>query len=144
MTFAGVSYLAVVVAAVAAWVFGAVWYMTLAKPWIAAQGWRSKDDMPKKSGMAAAAPFIVSFIAELIMAWVLDQVNVWNGIVSAAFVWLGFVATTVVVNYAYPGRPVALMLIDSGHWLGVLIIMGAVIGAFGGVIPSAASSTLLQ
>jgi hypothetical protein len=140
MTFTGVNYLAILIAAIAAWIFGAVWYTALSKPWIAAQGWASKEDMPKKTGMAAAAPFILSFIAELLMAWVLagllghlgpDQVTAWNGIVSAAFVWLGFVATTVVVNYAYPGRSVALMLIDAGHWLGVLIIMGAVIGAFG-------------
>jgi hypothetical protein len=140
MTFAGVSYLAILVAAVAAWVFGAVWYMALSKPWIAAQGWRSKDDMPKMKGMAAAAPFILSFIGELIMAWVLagllahlgpDQVTVRNGIISGAFVWLGFVVTTTVTNYAYPGRSVALMAIDSGHWLGVLVIMGAAIGAFG-------------
>jgi hypothetical protein len=140
MTFAGVSYLASLVAAVAAWVFGAVWYMALSKPWIAAQGWRSKDDMPKMKGMAAAAPFILSFIGELIMAWVLagllahlgpDQVTVRNGIISGAFVWLGFVVTTTVTNYAYPGRSVALMAIDSGHWLGVLVIMGAAIGAFG-------------
>lgn len=140
MSFAGVSYLAILLAAVAAWVFGAAWYMALSKPWITAQGWRSKDDMPKMAGAASATPFILSFIAELIMAWMLagllghlgaDQVTVWNGIVSGAFVWLGFVATTTVTNYAYPGRSVALMAIDSGHWLGVLLIMGAVIGAFG-------------
>jgi hypothetical protein len=140
MTFTGVNYLAVFIAAIAAWLFGAVWYMALSKPWIAAQGWRGKEDMPKMAGMAAAAPFILSFIADLIMAWVLagllghlgpDQVTIWNGIISGAFVWLGFVVTTVVVNYAYPGRSIALMAIDSGHWLGVLLLMGAIIGAFG-------------
>lgn len=139
MTFSGVSYLAILVAAIAAWVFGAAWYMTLSKAWIAAQGWRP-ETMPKASGMEAAIPFILSFVAELIMAWVLagllahlgpGEVTIWNGVVSGAFVWLGFVVTTTVVNYAYPGRSFALMLIDSLHWLGVLVLMGAIIGAFG-------------
>ena len=74
------------------------------------------------------------------MAWVLagllshlgpGQTTVWNGIVSAAFVWLGFVATTIAVNNMFSYRKPKLSVIDSGHWLVVLIVMGAIIGAFG-------------
>jgi hypothetical protein len=54
-----------------------------------------------------------------------------SGIISAVFCWFGFVITTLAVNYAFGGRKPMLTLIDGGHWLGVLIIMGAVIGAFG-------------
>src|SRR5258708_4879894 len=38
MTFAGLNYLAIVIAAVVAWLAGAVWYMSLGKIWTAAQG----------------------------------------------------------------------------------------------------------
>jgi hypothetical protein len=38
MTFAGLNYLAIGIAAVAAWLVGAVWYMGLGKIWTAAQG----------------------------------------------------------------------------------------------------------
>ena len=38
MTFAGVNYLAIVIAAVAAWLAGAGWYMALGKTWMAALG----------------------------------------------------------------------------------------------------------
>ena len=68
------------------------------------------------------------------MAWVLaglighmGDFTVPNGLISAAFAWFGFVITTQSVNYAFG----ALTVIDGGHWLGVLLIMGAVIGAFG-------------
>ena len=114
--------------------------MALAKPWMAAQGWRGKQDMPQKTGAAFAAPFLLSFVAELVMAWALagvlghlgpGQVTVSNGLVSGFFIWLGFVATTTSVNYAYPGRKLMLTIIDAGHWLGVLLIMGLVIGMFG-------------
>ena len=94
--------------------------------------------MPQKSGAAAAAPFIISFVAELIMASMLfgiiqhiGEVNVRRALFSAFFIWLGFVATTTTVNYAFPARRPMLTVIDAGHWLGVLLVMGLVIGLFG-------------
>ena len=130
--------LSVLAAAIAAWLFGAVWYTVLSKPWMAAQGWRGREDLPQKSGAAAAAPFIISFVAELIMAAMLfgiiqhiGEVNVRRSLFSAFFIWLGFVATTITVDNAYPGRRLMLTVIDSAHWLGVLLVMGLVIGLFG-------------
>ena len=132
MAFAGMNYLAVLIAAVAAFAWGAAYYMTLSKQWLAAVG----NAQPNKS----AAPFIISFVALLVMGFVMagliahlgpGQVTLRNGVISGAIVWAGFVATTVFVNNAYPGRKYMLSLIDSGHWLGVLAIQGAVIGAMG-------------
>jgi uncharacterized protein DUF1761 len=132
MAFAGMNYLAVLVAAIAAYAWGAAYYMTLSKQWLAAVG----IAQPNRS----AAPFIISFIALLVMAFVLagsighlgpGNVTVKNGIISGFIVWAGFVATTVFVNNAYPGRKYMLSIIDSIHWLGVLSIQGAVIGAMG-------------
>jgi Protein of unknown function (DUF1761) len=132
MTFAGTNYLAILVAAIGAFAFGAAYYMTLSKQWLAAVGKVEPNRSP--------VPFITSFVAELVMAWVLagmlahfgaGQVTVKNGIISGLFLWLGFVLTTVVVNNGYAGRKFSLTAIDSVHWLGVLVIQGAIIGAFG-------------
>ena len=144
MTFTGLNYLAVFIAAVAGWLIGAGYYMSLANPWVAAHG-RSMEDFKRqaeanKGTPAAYMPYVLAFVAELIMAWVLAgllahlgpaQVTMWNGIVSAVFVWLGFVVTTTAVNNMFGMRKPALTLIDGGHWLLVLIAMGAVIGALG-------------
>ena len=144
MTFAGINYLAVFVAAIAGWLIGAAWYRALANPWVAAHG-RTMQDFKReadaiKGTPAAWLPYLLAFVAELVMAWVLagllghldsGQVTIWNGIVSAAFVWLGFVATTVAVNNMFGMRKAALSVIDSGHWLIVLVVMGGIIGAFG-------------
>ena len=132
MAFAGMNILAILIAAVAAFAGGAAYYMTLSKQWLAAVG----IARPNRS----AAPFIISFVALLVMAFVLagsighlgpGNVSIKNGIISGAIIWAGFVATTVVVNNAYPGRKIMLSIIDSIHWLGVLVIQGAVIGAMG-------------
>ena len=132
MAFAGMNYLAILIAALAAYAWGAAYYTTLSKQWLAAAGLTEV----KRSVM----PFVISFIAVLVMAFVLagsighlgaGNVSIKNGIISGAIIWAGFVATTVFVNNAYPGRKYMLSIIDSIHWLGVLVIQGAVIGAMG-------------
>ena len=137
MGFAGVSYLAVVAAAVASWIFGALWYGLLGERWMAALG-TTKAEMMGPSGKPSPAPFVISFVAELVMAWTLagvvghmGQVSVRNALITAFFAWLGFVITTIVVNNAYTRRKAALTAIDGGHWLGVLLVQGLVIGLIG-------------
>jgi hypothetical protein len=144
MAFAGMNVHAIVLAAVAAWIAGAVWYGALGRPWVAAQG-RTMEEFKaqqaaRKGTLAASWPFVLSFLAELVMAWVLagvvghlgpGQVTIRNGIISALFIWAGFVVTTLAVNNAFAGRKAALTLIDAGHWLVVLLVMGAVIGLMG-------------
>lgn len=134
MAFGGMSYFAIFVAAVAGFMVGAVWYGVLSMPWM-----KAARIAPGSSNMSPVT-FLTTFIAEIVMAWVLagvighlgvDQVTIRNGIISGAFVWLGFVATTLVVNHRYGGFGWDLTLIDAGHWLLVLLVMGAVIGAFG-------------
>ena len=53
-----------------------------------------------------------------------------NGLITAALIWFGFILTSVVVNYAFSGRKVMLIVIDAGYWLGVMVILGAILGAF--------------
>ena len=144
MTFTAINYSVIVAAAVAAWFFGALYYTVLSKPWMAALDVSMAEMKRRQAGrgkLKSASPFILSFIAEIIMAWVMGrvlghlgpgQVTLRNGIVSALFLWVGFVLTTVATNNAYPGRKVMLTVIDAGHWLGVMLIIGAVVGAFGG------------
>jgi hypothetical protein len=138
MTFAGINYWAVLVAAATAWGFGGVWYRLLARPWMAAHGFTSEQIRAHHGKGAASWPLIVSFVADLIMAWMLagvlghlGAVTFTNGVISAAFLWLGFVITTLAVNNMFGMRSHRLILIDGGHWLGALLLMGAIIGALG-------------
>jgi hypothetical protein len=140
MSFAGINYLAIVVAAVAAWLAGAAWYMAFAKPWMAGLGTTPEKMQEMKGQPGSFLPFVGAFAAELVMGWVLagliahlgpGQVTVRNGLISGAFCWLGFVITTMVVNYSFARRDWRLLLIDSGHWLVVLLLIGAIIGVMG-------------
>jgi hypothetical protein len=140
MAFAGMNYLAVVIAAVAAWLAGAGWYMAFGKPWMAALGTTPEKMQAMRGEPGAYLPFIYAFVAELVMAWVLaglishlgpGQVTLRNGVISGAFSWFGFVIPTMLVNNSFARRDWRLMLIDGGHWLVVLVLIGGIIGAMG-------------
>src|SRR3954464_529705 len=103
MGFAHMNYLSILLAAAAAWIFGGIYYTTLGRQWMAAQGKSMEQcgaEMAGKSTLAKAAPFILVFVGEIIMAWVLygilvhlNMFTVRAGAISAAFCWLGFVLT---------------------------------------------------
>jgi len=141
MAFLTVNWLSIVAAAVMAWIFGAVYYGILGSAWLAAQDKTMaacKQEQAAKSALAKAAPFILSFVAELVMAWALYGIlmhmglfTLRAGIIAGMLCWLGFVLTTIAVNNAFSGRKPMLTVIDAGHWLGVLAIIGAVLGWIG-------------
>jgi hypothetical protein len=54
-----------------------------------------------------------------------------GGVISGAFCWLGFVLTTMLVNNSFGRRDWRLLLIDGGHWLLVLLLIGGIVGAMG-------------
>jgi uncharacterized protein DUF1761 len=142
MTFAGINHLAILVAAVAAWLGGAVYYTALGKLWVAAQGKTVEqfhaEKEAKKGTPAAWLPFALAFLAYLAMAWVLagmvghlGAVTIRSAVISGLFVWAGFVVTTLLVNNAFAGRRYLLTVIDAGHWLLGVVLMGLVIGWMG-------------
>ena len=131
MVFTGVSYVAVLVAAVAGFVFGSAWYGVLGKQWRSAAGMTG----PFKPNPVT---FVIAFICQLVMAWMLaglighmGEVTIGRSLITALFAWIGFVVTAMIVNHRFQSSPWSLTLIDGAHWLGVLLVMGVVIGLFG-------------
>ena len=138
MSFSGVNYFAVVIAALAGFGLGAVWYSVLSKPWMHAVGLTEAECKARNQGAGRIVPFVISIVALFVMAWMLagimghlGQISIRGGVISGFLVWLGFVITTMGVNHWFSGAPTKLTLIDGGYWLAVLLIQGAVIGAFG-------------
>ena len=140
MTFTGVNYLAIVAAAIAAWLASAAWYTSLGGIYMAALGKTPEQAKFDRTKPGAFLPFIYALVANLIIGWMLagllghlgaGQVTLRNGVISGAFLWFGFILTTMVVNFSFSGRDKRLLLIDAGNWLIVLVVIGAVVGAIG-------------
>lgn len=141
MAFITVNWLAIFLAAVAAWVFSAVYYTSLGTTYMTALGKtpeQCQSEMAAKSMIGRIAPFVAAFIGNLIIAWalygLLAHLNVFSlrgGAISGALSWFGFVITTMAVNNAFTGRSPRITLIDGGNWLGAMVICGAIVGWFG-------------
>jgi hypothetical protein len=126
-----INYLAVVIAAVAGFLVGWGWYAVFGKVWMQGLGKTTDRAMP-------IVPLIIAGVACLVMAWMLaglmghlGNITIRGGAISGAFVWVGFVLTTTATNQAFHGDKPVVTAIDAGHWLAVLLVMGAIIGAFG-------------
>src|SRR4029079_17420904 len=136
-----VNWISVVAAAVAAWLFGGVYYSALGKQWMAAQGKTMEQclaEQASKSSTEKFAPFIIVFISEIVIAWalygILVHMNAFTlrgGLISAALIWFGFVLTTMASNHAFTGKRPMLTVIDGGGWLGAFLIIGAIVGWMG-------------
>lgn len=140
MSFEGFSHWAVLLAAVVSFIFGGIWYGVLSGPWLAAANVKLEDIQVNK-GKVVIAPYVIAFLGQLVMAYFLagllahfgaEQFNLKGGLLAAASVWLGFVMAPMAVNHAFQGAKKELTLIDGGHWFGVLLLQGAIIGSMGG------------
>lgn len=129
-------YLGVLVAAVAAYAFGAVWYMTLSKPWIKASG-IEVDESGKPVGGGSVVPFIVAFGSNVLVAGMMRHIfalsdidTVEKGLVSGLGIGLFLACPWLLTCYSFGGRPVRLSLIDGGNVTIGCAIIGVVLTLF--------------
>jgi hypothetical protein len=128
------NYVAVFVAALAYWLLGAVWFAVLfSKPWMALENITPEQ----ASGMNPIAPYIISFILNLVIAFVLAQLCAWRNASTAArgaalgiLIWIGFVGPVTYTTYMYEMRPKQLFAINEFYPLVGLCLMGAILGAW--------------
>ncbi|MEQ9039751.1 MAG: DUF1761 domain-containing protein [Silicimonas sp.] len=121
--------LGVVLAAAAAWVFGAIWYGVIGKKWMEASGLTEESIDRRKP-----APYIVSFICTLLVAGMLRHILVMGGIEGvgeSVLTGLGlglFVASPwIVTNVMFAQRDKSLIWMDSAYPTIGMALMGGVL-----------------
>jgi len=135
--FANVNFLALALAVVASMAIGAVWYSVFAKQWMKAAGFSDEQKQQVNEGHNPSV-YLFAVLSHIVMAYVFSGViyhaggfSLYGGIVTALFCWLAFVVTTMVVTHRFQMRSWSLTLIDSSHYLFVMLAQGAIIGWFG-------------
>ena len=135
MTFDGINYLAVLTAALAGWLLAIAWYQILVKRWLAREGKTEKvlgpGSYPKGYVLWV---LVVELITARILADVIGQggaINVSRAIIWGVLCFAGFVGPVMVTNSYLLGRRGMLGVIMHGYWIVALLLMSAIIGAFG-------------
>ena len=129
-----INWLAVLLAAVATFVLGGIWYGPLfGRIWRAAEG---QTEPPAKGAKHPAFVFGLSFVLMLIAAAFLavalePDPNVPRSVGFGLAVGIGWVATAFGVNYLFAGRRFALFAVDAAYNIALFALMGLIIGLFG-------------
>jgi hypothetical protein len=133
-----VNYVAVLLAAIASMVAGFLWYspMVLGKPWMKQMGLTA--DKLKKAQKEMGKLYGVSFVVALLTAFVLSHVMTMSmayfhysklstGLISAFWMWLGFVMPVQVTDQIFGAKNWKLLAINTGYQLVALLAMGVVL-----------------
>jgi hypothetical protein len=129
--------LPVLVAALAAFLIGALWYspVLFAKAWVRAHGYTPEKLATMKA--AAGRAYAGTFVAFVVMASVVGLLILHLGADSAGdgaawgfHAWLGFALPIGFTAQLYSDKPVAAFLIDAGYQLVYMTVMGAILGGW--------------
>ncbi|MBI1171071.1 DUF1761 family protein [bacterium] len=126
-------FVAVIVAALVAYGFGAFWYMRMSQPWMAAAG-IPVDANGRPAGNGSALPFVVGFVAELLVAGMMRHIfamaqmhTIVEGIMGGFGIGAFLITPWVAMNYAFAARPYRLTLIDGVNSVVGCTLMGLVL-----------------
>lgn len=124
--------LSVILAAAAAWIFGAVWYGIIGQRWMAATG-LTEETVNRKD----PAPYIVSFVCAVLVAGMFRHILSMTGIESlgkSALVGLGlglFIAAPwIATNVMFGQRDQGLIWMDGAYPTIGMALMGVVLALF--------------
>ena len=135
LDFAGVNWVAVIAATVAAVVVGFVWYLpqVFGRRWAASIG----RDLPAPGDISPMI-YVASDVQALVVAYVLTLLigglggaSLTDGVLVGFVAWLGFAATTLLSSVLFEGRSWEYWLITAGYTLVASLAMGAIIGVLG-------------
>ncbi len=130
-------FLAVVVAGIAGFMFGAVWYTIMAKPWMGASGVPLNDAGDAPANRSDPVPYITSIVGAIVVAGMMRHVFALSGIdtlgaglVSGLGIGLFLVSPWIATFYAFGARPFRLTLIDGGYATFGCTVIGTVLMLF--------------
>jgi surface polysaccharide O-acyltransferase-like enzyme len=128
------NYPAVLVAAIAYWLLGAVWYgVIFSKPWMDLEHMTAEQ----AGTMNPVLPYVITFLLNLLIAYSLEQICIWRnantvgrGTSVGVLLWIGFVGPVTFTTYMFEMRPWQLFAINEFYPLFGFALMGAILGGW--------------
>ena len=129
-----INYLAVFVCAVLAMGLSLLYYspMLLGKIWIDSLD-KSEEELNKSFNPLKV--YSVSFLSQLVMTYVLallisyaNATTPEEGLRIGFLAWMGFIGTSMTINYLFEGKTFKHFIVDSGYHFITLLINGFILG----------------
>jgi hypothetical protein len=129
--FQNLNWLAIIVAAISAFVLGSLWYSPImfAKRWMKETG--ITEESTKNTNMVKlfSLAFILSLVASFFLAMFIGaDAGAAVGTLSGFMAGMGWVFTFIGISYLFEARTLAHFLINSLYSVASLTIMGFIIG----------------
>ena len=138
MNFSDINFLAVFVAALAAFILGSIWYSVLfGKAWQKELGMSDEELEGANMAMIFGSSFLMMLIMAFGMGMLLQghscqdtELTMTIGLYHGLMIGVLFVGTSQAINYLYQRKSIKLWLIDASYQILFLGIMGAILGAW--------------
>lgn len=127
-----IHWLAVVVATVASFAVGALWYSPLLfmKAWTRGSGLTEETLKSGHQGMVFGLAILANFLATIVFAMFLGPgISVAFGAAAGFACGLFWVTGYFAINYLFERRSLTLFLVNGGYNVAAFTVMGAVLGA---------------
>lgn len=130
-----INWLAVVLATISTMVVGTIWYARA----VFGNLWIKLAKVDEKKMANNWTPMVLTFIASLVTAYVLAHVSylantyfhnsfLQDTLMTAFWLWLGFVAARLLTHDAFEGRPMKLTILNIAHEFVTVMVMALIIG----------------
>ncbi len=132
-----INYLAVFVAAVIHFMLGGLWYgLIFGNKFIELIGW-SPEKLQLVASQNHTKEYVFAFFSSLVLVYILAHFihytkakGAAEGMQTAFWLWLGFVATTQLATVVFEERNMGLYLLNIGYQFVACLITGALLAAW--------------
>ena len=131
-SLSNLNWLAVITAAVSAFLVGGIWYGPLfGRAWMTEFGFTEEDlkkrSVPKTFGFSLLLAFIAAFNLAMFIG---PEADIAFGGMAGFFTGLGWVSTFLGILYLFEMQTMKAFLINAGYCTVALTLMGVILGAW--------------
>lgn len=129
---ADLNWLAILVAAIAAFVLGGIWYSPklFGTAWMQDVGLTEESAAESNMALIFGGAFVLILIAAIFLGATISNSDWLGGLHTGLVVGVAWVATAYGVTYLFERRPLRLFLVNAGYNIVLFALMGAIIGAW--------------
>ena len=127
---------AILVAALASFLFEAAWFTLFLKQWLAGSGhtmaWL-EHSMPYPPAVQYATALVCSSVVGIVLTILIQMTGpqtARRGVLLGALIWAGFLATAYAKDYIFEVRTLQFYFINVVYTLFDLVIIGAIVGGW--------------